>query len=111
MVQVLINLLSNAYKYTPDGGTITLQTRRVGGYVCVGVSDTGIGLMPEQIAKLGTKFWRADNEHVITQSGSGLGLAITRNLLTLMGGEMGVTSVSGEGSTFTMTLPVAPQQA
>jgi signal transduction histidine kinase len=107
VTQILINLLSNAYKYTPDGGTITLQTGRDSNFVWASVSDTGIGLTPEQIAKLGTKFWRADDAHVTKQSGSGLGLTITWNLLRLMGGDMGVTSVPGEGSTFMMTLPVA----
>ncbi|MBN2304070.1 MAG: GAF domain-containing sensor histidine kinase [Anaerolineae bacterium] len=106
VVQVLVNLLSNAYKYTPDGGTITVDVKPVDQCVCISVTDTGVGMTPEQIAQLGTKFWRADNEHVIGQPGTGLGLAITRNLLTLMGGDLGVQSTPGTGSTFTLTLPV-----
>ncbi|NDJ78086.1 MAG: GAF domain-containing protein [Chloroflexi bacterium] len=106
VVQVLVNLLSNAYKYTPEGGTITIQAQNHGEQVSVSISDTGIGMTEEQIAKLGTKFWRAENDHVSNQPGTGLGLAITRNLLTLMGGDLGVQSVVGEGSTFTLVLPV-----
>jgi len=106
VIQVLINLLSNAYKYTPSGGTITLHAARNGAYVSVSVIDTGIGMTPEQLAHLGTKFWRADHEHVSSQPGTGLGLAITRNLLTLMGGELHVQSAPGQGSTFTLCLPL-----
>jgi signal transduction histidine kinase len=107
VVQVLTNLLSNAYKYTPNGGTIGLRAERQGNQIRVSVSDTGVGLTPEQIAKLGTKFWRADNEHVTSQPGTGLGLAITQNLLTLMGGTLDVQSTPGQGSTFMMILAVA----
>ena len=104
VVQVLTNLLSNAYKYTPDGGTITLRAQRNGDSVSVSVSDTGIGMTPEQLTKLGTKFWRAEHDHVAGQPGTGLGLAITRNLLTLMGGDLDVQSEAGQGSIFTVTL-------
>jgi signal transduction histidine kinase len=106
VVQVLINLLSNAYKYTPDGGTITLRSSCHPDGVSISVSDTGIGMTPEQMGKLGTKFWRAENDHVLGQSGTGLGLAITKNLLALMGGDLDVQSVPGQGSTFTLILPV-----
>ncbi|MBN1562457.1 MAG: GAF domain-containing protein [Anaerolineae bacterium] len=108
VIQVLVNLLSNAYKYTPDGGTITLSTELNKDYVRISVRDTGVGMTPEQIAQLGTKFWRADNEHVNNQPGTGLGLAITQNLVTLMGGTFEVESTPGEGSTFSVALPVQP---
>jgi signal transduction histidine kinase len=104
VVQVLVNLLSNAYKYTPDGGTITLVAQRDGERVSVSVADTGVGMTPEQVQKLGTKFWRADNDHVINQPGTGLGLAITNNLITLMGGTLDVNSAPGQGSAFTVRL-------
>jgi cell cycle sensor histidine kinase DivJ len=106
VIQVLVNLLSNAYKYTPDGGTISLLVERAKDSVKISVSDTGVGMTAEQIAKLGTKFWRADNDHVVDQPGTGLGLAITQNLIALMGGELDVQSAPGKGSTFTVTLPV-----
>ncbi len=104
VVQVLINLLSNAIKYTPNGGTITLRACQDGQFVRFSVADTGVGMTAEEIAKLGTKFWRADNDHVINQPGTGLGLAITRNLVALMGGEWHVSSTPGQGSTFTVGL-------
>ncbi|HVO70587.1 MAG TPA: GAF domain-containing protein, partial [Aggregatilineaceae bacterium] len=109
VVQVLINLLSNAYKYTPNGGTITLRVRRQGNAVQVSVTDTGVGMTSEQLAKLGTKFWRADNAHVADQPGTGLGMAITQSLLHLMGGRLEAQSTPGKGSTFTVTLPASAQ--
>ncbi len=105
--QVMINLLSNAYKYTPDGGRITVRAWRRGDRVAISVSDTGVGMTEEEIANLGKKFWRADNPHVTSQPGTGLGFAITRNLIELMDGELTIESEPGKGSTFTFTLPVA----
>jgi signal transduction histidine kinase len=105
VIQVLVNLLSNAYKYTPTGGKIMLRAVNQAGRVSISVTDTGIGMTPEQLAKLGTKFWRADHEQVTSQPGTGLGLAITRNLLNLMSGELNIESQPGRGSTFTLTLP------
>ena len=111
LTQVLLNLLSNAYKYTPDGGTITLRAwregGRTGGRVFFAVQDTGVGMTQEEVDKLGTKFWRADNDHTIKQPGTGLGFAITRNLISLMHGELTIDSVPGQGSTFTFSIPVA----
>ncbi len=106
VIQVLVNLLSNAYKYTPDGGTIKLSAYATQDAIRVAVEDSGVGMTPEQIARLGTKFWRADNAHVTAQPGTGLGLAITQNLLALMGGGLEVFSTPGLGSTFTATLPL-----
>lgn len=106
IVQVLVNLLSNAYKYTPDGGIITLRVTAGEQWASVSVEDTGVGMTAEQVAKLGTKFWRADNDHVISQPGTGLGLAITQNLVKLMGGEWHVESAPGKGSVFTVRLKV-----
>jgi signal transduction histidine kinase len=105
LIQVLNNLMSNAYKYTPDGGTITIATKRLGNEVSISVSDTGVGLTPDQITKLGTKFWRAENG--LQQSGTGLGFAITRHLIELMQGKLDIQSEPGKGSTFMFTLPVA----
>lgn len=111
LTQVLLNLLSNAYKYTPDGGTITVrawQERGADGErVYFAVQDTGVGMTAEEVEKLGTKFWRADNDHTIKQPGTGLGFAITRNLITLMKGDLTIQSAPGQGSTFTFGVPVA----
>jgi signal transduction histidine kinase len=109
VVQVLVNLLSNAYKYTPDGGTIVVRADTDGDAVHISVSDTGIGMTSDQIANLGTKFWRADDEHVTQQPGTGLGMAITFNLVTLMDGELTVDSTPGEGSTFSVIFDVCQE--
>ncbi|NDJ86280.1 MAG: GAF domain-containing protein [Chloroflexi bacterium] len=112
LVQVMVNLLSNAYKYTPDGGTITLSAQRENGGVKIAVQDTGIGMTPEQLNRLGTKFVRFDdNEHVANQSGTGLGFVITRNLIELMKGQLDIDSAPGKGSRFTFTLGVFTDEA
>ncbi len=109
LMQIMNNLLSNAYKYTPNGGTITISCRRTpdGDHVEIAVSDTGIGMTAQELEKLGKKFWRADNEHVTAQRGTGLGFAITKSLIELMDGELSIESTPGKGSTFAFTLPVA----
>jgi signal transduction histidine kinase len=105
LTQILLNLMSNAYKYSPDGSTITVQAHRANGQVFISVADTGVGMSPEQLAKLGTKFWRADNG--LQQQGTGLGFAITRNLIELMHGTLNIESEPGKGSVFTVGLPAA----
>ncbi|MBZ0317785.1 MAG: GAF domain-containing protein [Anaerolineae bacterium] len=107
VLQILLNLLSNAYKYTPNGGKITLSAKRDGEKVSVSVKDTGVGIAPEDLQKLGTKFFRTSN--TLEQPGWGLGFAITRNLIDLMKGELTIESQVGVGSTFTFTLPVAEE--
>lgn len=107
LLQVLLNLTSNAYKYTPKGGTITISARRVGSRVQFTVADTGIGLSPEQIKQLGTKFWRADDEFTRSQPGTGLGFAITRSLVEQMGSKIEIKSTPGAGSTFAFDIAIA----
>lgn len=107
LVQVLTNLVSNAYKYTPEGGTITLSARRAGERVQFTVTDTGIGLSEIQIAKLGTKFWRAEDEFTRSQPGTGLGFAITASLVEQMGSKIEIESKVGEGSRFTFDIAIA----
>jgi signal transduction histidine kinase len=108
--QVLLNLLSNAAKFTHDG-SICLETSRVerGGQrrVRLVVSDTGIGLTPEQLAKLFQPFTQADSSTTRRYGGTGLGLTISRRFARMMGGEISVESRPGEGSRFTLELPVA----
>jgi signal transduction histidine kinase len=106
LIQVLTNLVSNAYKYTPDGGTITLCARQVGERIEFSVRDTGIGMTREQTANLGTKFWRADDEFTRAQPGTGLGFAITRSLVELMGSAIQIESQPGLGSAFTFSVAV-----
>ena len=102
--QILINLLSNAYKYTSEGGAI-LQVRPGRRALQVDVIDTGVGISLEDQDKLFTPFFRADEQAVRQETGSGLGLTITKSLVEMHGGEMRVTSKPGKGSTFTFTLP------
>jgi len=106
--QVLLNFLSNAAKFT-EHGTLTLAVERGGagleGTVTFAVRDTGIGLTPEQRAKLFQAFAQAEASTAAKYGGTGLGLAISRKLCQMMGGDVTVESAPGAGSTFTMTLP------
>ena len=101
---VLNNLVSNAVKYNRDGGRVDLALRRDGGTVTLTVADTGIGLTETEAAKLFNEFTRIKNEHTVNILGSGLGLSTVKKLANLYGGDATVASVSGEGSTFTVTL-------
>ena len=106
--QTLFNLLSNASKFT-EQGTITLEVRKNArlqpATFTFLVSDTGIGMTPEQLAKIFQAFTQADSSTSRKYGGTGLGLAISRKFCQLMGGTIGVDSVHGQGSTFTVTLP------
>ena len=109
LIQVLTNLLSNAYKYTPEGGRIRVAAELEDGrFVRCSVSDTGIGMTPEEQERLFTKYFRSQNPAVRSVPGTGLGLVITKSLVELQGGEIWVESEPGKGSTFTFTVPVAP---
>mgnify|MGYP005842615535 CR=1 FL=1 len=110
LIQVLTNLVSNAYKYTPEHGTITLRARRIGDQVEFSIRDTGIGMTREQIAMLGVKFWRAEDDFTRSQPGTGLGFAITKALVELMGSAIRIESEPGTGSTFTFTVATAQQE-
>ncbi len=109
--QVLLNLLSNAIKFTPDGGRITVVAAPVNGgsisEVRIAVSDTGIGIAPEDQPKLFKEFSQLDASASRKYEGTGLGLALSRQLVELHGGTMGVESEMGKGSTFWFTLPEA----
>jgi signal transduction histidine kinase len=107
--QVLLNLLSNAIKFTANGGRITLAARLQDGgrRVRVSVSDTGIGIAPEDQAKLFQEFVQLDASAARHYEGTGLGLALSKRLVELHGGTIGVESELGRGSTFWFTLPCA----
>ena len=114
MNQALINLVSNALKYTPDGGSVRLSlsegpSRRPGcrDYRFV-VQDTGLGMSPEFIERLFDPFEREESDMTERIEGTGLGMAITKNVVDMMGGSIEVESALGKGSTFTMTVPLAP---
>jgi signal transduction histidine kinase len=105
VTQILTNLISNAHKYTLAEGSITVGARREDGFVRVDVSDTGIGISPEDQAQLFTKFFRAHDPSLQAAGGTGLGLAISRLLVELHGGRITVSSAPGQGSTFSFSLP------
>ena len=105
--QILLNLLSNACKFTKDG-EVRLRAWRVANgrdWIELAVADTGIGMTPEQQAKLFGEFSQADATTAQRFGGTGLGLAITRKLARMMGGDVAVTSEPGKGSVFTVRLP------
>src|SRR5262249_29227106 len=104
--QVLFNLLSNAVKFTPEGGTITTSARVDDDWLEVAVTDTGIGIAPEDHEKVFAEFQQIDSGYGRQQQGTGLGLALVRNFVRLMGGDIALRSALGEGSTFTVRLPV-----
>ena len=107
--QILFNLLSNACKFTKDG-RVTLRVRKVVDgrtWIEFAVADTGIGMTPEQQAKLFEEFTQANSSTARQYGGTGLGLAITRKLARMMGGDVTLTSEAGKGSTFTVRLPAS----
>ena len=105
---VLNNLISNAVKYNRDGGSVSIRMQRKGSTMRIAVTDTGIGLAPEEAAKLFNEFTRIKNEHTVKILGSGLGLSTVRKIANMYDGDAEVKSEPGVGSTFTVTLQDAP---
>ena len=105
--QVLVNLIDNAVKYSPDGGEVVVSTVPAAASVRVEVADQGIGIPPAEQEAVFEKFYRADPQHRLAPSGTGLGLYICRELVQRMGGTIGVRSRPGGGSTFWFQLPAA----
>jgi len=106
--QIVFNLLANAVKFTPAGGAVTLTTQREGECVAITVCDTGIGISAADQARLFQPFSQVDSSLARRHDGTGLGLALTKQLAELHGGTIAVQSAPGEGSTFTVRLPIAP---
>jgi signal transduction histidine kinase len=111
VIQILTNLISNASKYTPEGGSITVTARRAGDFAHIDIRDTGIGLSAEQQGQLFTRFFRAQHRGPDRAGGTGLGLVITKLLVELHGGQISVSSAPERGSTFSFSLPIAPTTA
>ncbi|HEX7940274.1 MAG TPA: ATP-binding protein, partial [Gemmatimonadaceae bacterium] len=106
--QVLLNLLTNAIKFTDAGGRITLACHTRDGRVHISIADTGRGVPPDRLATIFEPFVQIDRHRTQeSQQGLGLGLAISRDLARAMGGDISVESTLGAGSTFTLSLPLA----
>ena len=105
MQQVVLNLLSNAMKFTPAGGRIRLDAQGHDGVVAIRVHDTGIGIPPDKLEMIFDPFVQVSGSYTRTFEGTGLGLAISRDLARAMGGDLVAESTVGEGSTFTFSLP------
>ena len=115
--QALFNLLSNACKFTQNG-SVTMKVerefaseRRDADWIVVSVTDTGIGMTPEQLARMFKAFSQADASTSRRFGGTGLGLALSRHLCQMMGGDITVESEAGKGSTFTLRLPATVKEA
>ncbi len=109
MRQLIMNLVENAVKYTPRGGSVTVRLTAGDGRVALSVADTGIGIAPGDLPHIFDRFWRADAARTRTgeRAGTGLGLAICKWISEAHGGAIGVQSRPGRGTTFTVTLPLA----
>jgi len=107
--QVIANLVSNAIKYTPTGGSFKVEVSQNGSVAQVAISDTGIGISQEDQANLFTKFFRVDSSLTRDVGGSGLGLSICKTIIELHGGKIWVKSELGKGSSFFFTLPIVQE--
>jgi len=108
LTRMVANLLSNAIKYNRPGGRVTISTRPEGDRLRIDVSDTGIGIPPEALPRLGEEFFRVLTPERQSIVGTGLGLSLVKRMLTDCGGRLEVTSRVGEGSTFSLLLPLGP---
>jgi signal transduction histidine kinase len=103
--QILLNLLTNAVKFTPEGGRVGVTVTAADGAITIAVSDTGIGIAPEDQAAIFEEFRQVGREDARKQEGTGLGLTLAKKFVELHGGRIGAESHVGQGSTFTFTLP------
>lgn len=104
--QILLNLLSNAIKFTDRGGRVTVSTEIVADEMHIAVTDTGIGIAPEDLGRVGTPFEQIDNRHTRRHAGTGLGLALTRSLTEMHGGRIDIRSQLGVGTRVCVILPL-----
>jgi signal transduction histidine kinase len=107
--QVVVNLLTNAVKFTPDGGTVSLRAAREDGEVRLSVHDTGIGIAPEDQERIFEEFQQATHRGDQSREGTGLGLTLSKRMVELHGGTLTVDSAPGKGSTFTVALPLVKE--
>ena len=111
--QIVFNLLSNAVKFTPDGGRVQVDARRTGeagSFIEISVSDTGIGIKKDDLDRLFKEFSQLDSPLQKRYEGTGLGLALSKRLVEMLGGAIDVRSEEGEGSVFSITIPLDPRE-
>ena len=111
LIQVVSNLVNNAVKYSPEGGTVTLTSRVEGRYALVSVTDTGIGIPQDEITHVFERFRRVRSGAAQSIPGTGLGLTIVKQIVEMHGGKIWVESAVGHGSSFHFTVPLAPEGA
>ncbi|HET9782752.1 MAG TPA: ATP-binding protein [Candidatus Dormibacteraeota bacterium] len=111
LIQVVSNLVNNAVKYSPEGGTVTLTSRVEGRYALISITDTGIGIPADEIAHVFERFRRVRSGAAQSIPGTGLGLTIVKQIVEMHGGKIWVESAVGHGSSFHFTIPLAPEGA
>ncbi len=111
LIQVVSNLVNNAVKYSPEGGLVSIVSRADGGYALVSVSDTGLGIPPDEIGHVFERFRRVRSGAAQSIPGTGLGLAIVKQIVEMHGGKIWVESAVGHGSSFHFTIPLAANSA
>jgi len=109
--ELLLNLVGNGIKYNEPGGTVRTAVSVRDGQAVIAVSDTGIGIPPEAQSRVFERFYRVDKGRARKNGGTGLGLAIVKHIVQLYGGTLTLESAVGKGSTFTVTLPLAKDNA
>ncbi len=105
--QILLNIMTNAIKFTPSGGSITISAAATDSFVHLTVTDTGIGIAEKDMERLARPFEQIENQFSKTKEGTGLGLALTRSLIEMHNGRFEVSSVLGQGTTVNVVLPIA----
>lgn len=108
--QVIDNIMSNAIKYSPDGGVITTRLLETHNHVILSISDQGLGIPRKDLGRIFDRFFRVDKARSRKQGGTGLGLAISKEVINLLGGQIWVDSIEGQGSTFYISLPYVPYE-
>ncbi len=110
MTQVLYNIISNALKYSPEGGQVTFRLEELNEQIKVSISDKGIGIPKKNVKKVFERFYRVDKARTRRLGGTGLGLAIAKEMIVAHGGQIWANSVEGKGTTISFTLPYDPEQ-
>lgn len=110
LTQILVNLMGNAWQYTPGGGKITVSAKVAGDFVQVDVEDNGVGILEEDLKYIFDRFFRSERPELQMFDGTGLGLSITKSFVDMLGGQIWVNSQVDVGSTFSFTVPLVAGQ-